>query len=230
LEVLARSVAGDGRRALNLLAALLALAEGKEISLDDVVRLQETQPLAYDKKGDNHYDIASAMIKSIRASNADAGIYYLARMLEAGEDPRFIARRLIILAAEDVGNANPHALNFAVAAAQAVQMVGMPEARIILGQICCFLAASPKSNRAYLAIDKAIAAVQKFGAVEVPLVLRNPATSLLKDVGHGKGYCYAHDDPEGARQMEYLPKVLQGAVFYEPSASGYEAKMQRTGE
>lgn len=226
LSILARSAYGDGRRGLNLLEALLALCAGRPATFDDMERLQETQPLAYDKKGDNHYDIASALIKSIRASKADAAVYYLARMIEAGEDPRFIARRLVISAAEDIGNANPHALNCAVSAAHAVQLIGMPEARIILGQICCLLAASPKSNRAYLAIDKALAAVKKFGSAEIPLFLRNAPTPLMKDLAYGKDYIYPHDDPVGADKLQYLPRGLEGAHFYEPSNNGYEGQLR----
>ncbi len=226
LAVLARSSYGDGRRGVNLLEALLSCAQGPRLDLEDIARLHESQPLAYDKKGDNHYDIASALIKSVRASDPDAAVYYLARMIDAGEDPRFIMRRLVILAAEDIGNANPHALNFAVSAMQAVQMLGMPEARIVLGQICCLLAASPKSNRSYVAIDKALSAVKDYGAVEVPLHLRNAATPLMKSFDYGKGYRYPHDDPQGARKLTYLPKELAGAKFYEPTENGYETQIK----
>src|SRR5690606_5707913 len=156
-------------------------------------------------------------IKSIRASHPDAALYYLARMLDAGEDPQFIARRLIISASEDIGNANPHALNFAMSAAQAVHWVGMPEARIILAQICTLLASSPKSNRAYLAIDQALADVRSRGPLEIPLHLRNAPTSMMKQFGYSQGYVYPHDDLEGARNLEYLPKELKGKRYYIPS-------------
>ena len=168
------------------------------------------------------------MIKSIRGSHPDAALYYMARMLEGGEPPEFIARRLVISASEDIGNANPHALSFANAAAQSVKMLGMPEARIILGQICTFLAASPKSNRSYRAIDKALACVRKTGPLEVPLHLRNAPTKLMESFGHGKDYAYAHEDLKGARQMTYLPEELKGSTFYEPGVSGYEKNIRQT--
>ena len=215
LERLARASSGDFRRGLNLVEALLTVCEGKqEIKSDDLGDFLDSLPLVFDKKGDQHYDTASALIKSIRASQPDAAIYYLARMLEGGEDPEFIARRLIISASEDIGMAYPHALTMATSAAGAVKMIGMPEARIILAQICTFLAKSPKSNESYLAINKAGALVKKTGALKIPLSLCNAPTKMMKEFGYSEGYVYAHDDPEGAKKMEYLPEEIKGTRFF----------------
>ncbi|MFK7825650.1 MAG: replication-associated recombination protein A [Oligoflexales bacterium] len=230
-RAIANASDGDARRALNFLEAVLAGSankEGRHLNLEDLKGLENCLPLNYDKNGEQHYDTISAMIKSIRASHPDAAIYYLAKMLDAGEDPNFLARRLIISASEDCGNANPHALNFAVSAAQAVHMVGMPEARIILGQICCLLASSPKSNRSYLAMDLALAAVRENRGVEIPMHLRNAPTKLMKEWGYGKSYSYAHDDLEGAKKLEYLPKDLSQKCFYEPSDEGFEVNIKQT--
>lgn len=224
LQLLASNSNGDARRALNLLDAILNVAEKNDsLCFKDFEKLQSSLPLIYDKKGDNHYDTISAMIKSIRASKADAAVYYLARMLQAGEDPMFIARRLIISASEDIGNANPHALNFAVSGANAVHQIGMPEARIILSQICTFLASSPKSNRSYVAINKALDVVSQKGNLEIPYFLRNAPTKMMKDFGYSKGYIYAHDDPKGAKDMNYLPEEIKDLRFYKPSENGYES-------
>ena len=231
LASIASACDGDARRGLNLLEAILAGSpnqEGLTIELEHLKGFEHCLPLNYDKDGEQHYDTISAMIKSIRASHPDAAIYYLAKMLDAGEDPNFLARRLIISASEDCGNANPHALNFAVSAAQAVHMVGMPEARIILGQICCLLASSPKSNRSYLAMDAALAAVKENRGIEIPMHLRNAPTKLMKEWGYGKSYCYAHDDLEGARKQTYLPDALKGIRFYEPSQEGFEMNIRQT--
>lgn len=231
LEAIANACDGDARRALNLLEAILAGSPNEkdlELSLEDLKGFEHCLPLNYDKKGEQHYDSISAMIKSIRASHPDAAVFYLAKMLDAGEDPNFIARRLIISASEDCGNANPHALNFAVSAAQAVHMLGMPEARIILGQICCLLAASPKSNRSYLAVNAALEAVKQHGGLEIPMHLRNAPTQLMKEWGYGKSYTYPHDDLAAAMQQSYLPAQLKNKRFYEPSDEGFEANIKQT--
>ena len=224
LEAIARSSAGDARRALNILETL-ATAAPADISPVDLVALKsmgDTFALLYDKKGDQHYDTISAFIKCIRASKPDAALHYLARMIDAGEDVLFIARRLVIAASEDVGNATPMGLVIAQAGFDAVHHIGMPEARIILAQVTTFLAASHKSNRSYVAIDKALADVREYGALEIPMVLRNAPTELMKSMGYGKGYAYAHDDPNGASAMEYLPSVLLGREYYVPGSHGHE--------
>ncbi|MBU1985068.1 replication-associated recombination protein A [bacterium] len=180
----------------------------------------------YDKKGDSHYDTISAFIKSVRASDPDAAVYYLARMLAAGEDPLFVARRLIVLASEDVGNANPTALVLANAAYQAVHQIGMPEARIILSQCACYLASSPKSNASYMAIHNAMEAVEseQFPPA-VPMHLRNPVTGLMKKEGYGEGYVYPHDHPGHFVESDNLPPPYKDRVFYEPSDQGREAEI-----
>ncbi|MCJ7826845.1 MAG: replication-associated recombination protein A, partial [Demequinaceae bacterium] len=178
--------------------------------------------VAYDRSGDQHYDVISAFIKSVRGSDVDAALHYLARMVIAGEDPRFIARRLVILAAEDIGMADPQGLVVAQAGADAVSFVGMPEGRIILAEVVTYLATAPKSNRSYLAINQAIADVKEGRSGPVPTHLRNPTSSLVEGLGYGKGYVYAHDEPHGVAEMEYLPEALSGTRYYEPTAHGHE--------
>lgn len=229
LDALADAADGDGRRALNLLDAILAVApaDGCLIDLTTIQELGAAIGLRYDKKGDAHYDTISAFIKSIRASQPDAAIYYLARMLEAGEDPLFIARRLMIAASEDIGNANPTALLLATAAHDAAHRLGMPEARIPLAQATTYLAASPKSNRSYVAINQALEDVRKTGSLEVPFHLRNAVTGLMKSMGYGKGYVYAHDDQSGAQMLEYLPEAVRGRTYYCPSDHGTEGQLKK---
>ena len=182
----------------------------------------QKKALLYDKGGEEHYNVISAFIKSMRGSDPDAALYWLARMLEAGEDPIFILRRMIILASEDIGNADPRALQLAVAALQAFQMIGMPEGRIILGQAVTYLATAPKSNAAYVGIDAALAEVRKSGGLPVPLHIRNAPTRLMKDLGYGSGYRYAHDYEDGYAGQDCLPDRLAGTRFYEPKGRGYE--------
>jgi putative ATPase len=228
IDMLADSADGDGRKALNLLEALLAtIPKGREgkVEPDDVKEFRNQFLRNYDKRGEQHYDVISALIKSMRASHPDAAIYYLARMIDGGEDPIFIARRLVIFAAEDVGIANPNALILAQSAMQAVHMVGYPEARIILAEVVCYLAGSPKSNASYLAIDEALNVVKKTGGLEVPLHLRNAVTSLMKNLGYGKGYLYPHDDLDASRELPYLPQELRGRRFYEPKGHGAEKQL-----
>ena len=195
------------------------------ITADIVARAVDRALLRYDRNGDEHYDVISAFIKSVRGSDVDAALHYLARMIEAGEDPRFIARRIIVLASEDIGLADPSALGVAVAAADAVQYIGMPEGRIPLAQAVVHLATAPKSNAAYLGIDRAIADVREGKAGRVPKHLRDAHYPGAKRLGHGKGYRYPHDDAIGVVEQEYLPESLRGAVYYEPTEHGNEREV-----
>ncbi len=227
-ENLIRIAGRDGRRSLTLLEAAAdgARLRGSDtIELVDVSQAADGATVRYDRAGDQHYDVISAFIKSIRGSHVDAAMHYLARMLEAGEDPRFIARRLMISAAEDIGMADPSALQTATAAAQAVALIGMPEGRIILAEAVVHLATAPKSNRAYLALDAAIADVRAGKLAPVPLQLRNDDFRGAKDLGYKEGYKYAHDFPEGVAAMEFMPEGLEGTYYYEPTGRGFEAKI-----
>jgi len=210
---LLRLSGGDGRRLLNALEAAAAVASGR-VEVADVEGAVGEKSLRYGRE--EHYDVVSAFIKSVRGGDPDAALHYLARMIEAGEDPVFIARRLVILASEDIGNADPHGLPLAMAAAQAVQLVGMPEGRIPLAQATTYLASAPKSNASYVGINEALDDVRRGLVPEVPMHLRNAATGLMRDEGCGSGYRYAHDDePEGMNDR-YLPDELAGRVYYEP--------------
>ncbi len=226
LEFLAEAAQGDGRKALNTLEVAANLTQQESITLETAQEALQQKALLYDKGGEEHYNVISAFIKSMRGSDPDAALYWLARMLEAGEDPLFILRRMIILASEDIGNADPRALQVTVSALQAFQMVGMPEGRIILGQAVTYLATAPKSNAAYLGIDAALAEVRKSGALEVPLHIRNAPTKLMKELGYHQGYQYAHDFDKGYVQQEYLPEKLQGRTFYAPKGHGYEKNIK----
>lgn len=221
LDLLAEQAHGDARVALNTLEMAAAAARG-QITRVDIEEAMQKAPLLYDKGAEEHYNVISAFIKSMRGSDADAAVYWLARMIEAGEDPMFIARRMVIFAAEDVGNADPRGLQVALAAQQAVHFVGMPEGRIPLAQAVTYLATAPKSNAAYKAIGTAQAEVRRSGALPVPAHLRNAPTGLMKDLGYGKGYEYAHDQPGAVVSHAHLPDVLQGARYYRPKQSGYE--------
>ncbi|MEO7746239.1 MAG: replication-associated recombination protein A [Actinomycetota bacterium] len=225
LEHLVRVSGGDARRALTALeaAAGAAATEGADVvTVEHALAALDTAVLRYDKDGDQHYDVASAFIKSMRGSDVDASLHYLARMLEAGEDPRFIARRIVIAAAEDVGMADPSALQTAVAAAQAVQLIGMPEARIVLAEAVVHLATAPKSNAAYLGIDAAIADVRAGRAGTVPAHLRDAHYPGASQLGHGQGYRYAHDEPHGVAEQQHLPDSLAGREYYAPTDRGAE--------
>ncbi len=226
LDHLADKVNGDARAALNALETAVIIAEEKDetvkITLENAMEALQNRLLSYDRQGDNHYDMASALIKSIRGSDPDAALYWAARMLNGGEDPLFIARRLIISASEDVGNADPHALPLAVAAAQAVQMIGMPEARIALGQAITYLAGAPKSNASYLAINKALELVEEEENKPVPVHLRGTGYRGAERLGHGRGYRYPHDYPGHYVEQEYLPPGLKGVKLYNPTQQGYE--------
>ena len=226
VRLLADAADGDARYALNTLevaAALLDSSTGeKRITRELIESSLQEKAIRFDKGGEEHYNIISAFIKSIRGSDPDASVYWLARMLEGGEDPLFIVRRLIILASEDIGNADPRALQVAVSALQAFQMVGMPEGRIILGQAVTYLATAPKSNASYAAINAALAEVRKSGALPVPMHLRNAPTRLMKELGYHKGYQYPHDNTAGYSDQDYLPEAITGSRFYSPRGHGYE--------
>ena len=221
-EYLLRLSGGDGRRLLNALEVAAVGAERVEVV--DVERAVGQRALRYGRE--EHYDVISAFIKSVRGGDPDAALHYLARMLEAGEDPVFIARRLVILASEDIGNADPHGLPLATAAAQAVQLIGMPEGRIPLAQAATYLASAPKSNAAYVGIGRALEDVRRGPVSEVPLHLRNAATGLMREEGYGAGYRYAHDDEPGGMNDRYLPDELAGRVYYEPRSRGAEAEIR----
>jgi putative ATPase len=222
-QILARAADGDARAGLNLLEAMLGVTKDKaEITADDMQPILHLIARHYDRAGDFHYDLISAFIKSIRASDPDAALYYLARMLHGGEDPVFLARRLVIAASEDIGNAHPTALVVAQACLASVKEIGMPESRIILAQATTYLASSPKSNRSYLGINQALAAVEKTGDLPVPLHLRNAPTRFMKEMGYGQNYTYAHDNPQKAAQQSNLPPNLGKMRFYEPSDQGSE--------
>jgi len=222
LDFLAEMAHGDARIALNTLELAASLTEDATIRRATVEAALQRAPLLYDQGGEEHYNVISAFIKSLRGSDPDAAIYWLARMIEAGEDPMFIARRMIIFAAEDVGNADPRALQVAVAAQQAVHVIGLPEGRIPLAQAVTYLATAPKSNASYLAIDAALAEVRNSGALPVPLHIRNAPTKLMKELGYHQGYQYAHDRPEAVVTQTHLPEQLRGREFYRPKESGYE--------
>ncbi len=224
-EALIRLSGGDARKLLNVLEIVVnANTENIPIRNELVQELIQENLVLYDKGGDQHYDTISAFIKSIRGSDPNAAVYYLARMLEGGEDIKFIARRLLILAAEDIGLANPNALLMANTTMQAIQNVGMPESRIILSQATIYLANSEKSNSAYLAINKAQAVVKQTGNLPVPLQLRNAPTQLMKNHGYGKGYKYSHDFDGNFVEQEFMPEKLKNEVFYTPSENAMESR------
>jgi putative ATPase len=229
-----RLASGDARRALTALEAAAtvaaapgAVAEGETpvVTAEIVAATVDRALLRYDRQGDEHYDVISAFSKSVRGSDVDASLHYLARMIEAGEDPRFIARRIMISAAEDIGMADPHALSVAVSAAQGVQLIGMPEGRILLAEAVVYLATAPKSNASYKALDAAIADVRAGRIGRVPTPLRDAHYPGAKRLGHGKGYKYAHDAAYGVAEQQYLPDELRGTRYYEPTANGYEREV-----
>ena len=228
-EALLRFAGGDARKFLNILELLVNAYPDDEpvvINNTNVTELLQQNPAQYDKNGEMHYDIISAFIKSIRGSDPDATVYWLARMVEGGEDPKFIARRLLISAAEDVGLANPNALLLATSAFQAIQMVGWPEGRIILSEVAIYLATSPKSNSAYMAINEAQGLVRDTGNLPVPLHLRNSPTKLMKDLDYGKEYKYAHDYPGNFVQQDYMPEKLKNKTLWKAQDNQQEAKLR----
>ncbi len=225
-DAVLRFSGGDARKLLNILELVCNADEGDVTLTDEVVteRLQQN-PSAYDKNGEMHYDIISAFIKSIRGSDPDAAIYWLARMVAGGEDPKFIARRLVISAAEDIGLANPNALLIANACFDTLQKIGWPEGRIILAETTIYLASSPKSNSAYLSIDEALAFVKQTGDLPVPLHLRNAPTKLMKELGYGQDYKYSHDYPNNFVEQEFLPKEAKAKRFWKPQQNPAEKKL-----
>ena len=228
-DALFRYSGGDGRKLLNILEIVIDSQSGnKQIVVDNkavTASIQENSAI-YDKDGEMHYDIISAFIKSIRGSDPNAAIYYLARMLDGGEDPLFIARRLCLSASEDVGLANPNALLLANACFQVVHEIGMPEARIPLAETTVYLASSPKSNTAYMALEKALGLVRQDHSGSVPLYLRNAPTKLMSELGYADGYKYAHDYPGHFIDLEFMPKGLEGTVFYEPAQNQHEDRLK----
>jgi putative ATPase len=223
-EALLRVSGGDARKLLNALEICVNSLQSDEVIITNALVMQTIQQnlALYDKGGEQHYDIISAFIKSIRGSDPNAAMYYLARMIKGGEDPLFIARRLVILASEDVGNANPNALLLANNCFNAVNLIGMPEGRIVLAQITTYLASSPKSNASYLAINKALDEVDTSGDLPVPLHLRNAPTRLMKNLDYGKDYKYAHDYENNFAALEFLPEGISGSKFYEPGNNARE--------
>ncbi|PLX92986.1 MAG: AAA family ATPase [Desulfuromonas sp.] len=220
LDTLAEQAQGDARIALNTLE--VAAASNRHLTLESVQEALQRKAILYDKGAEEHYNVISAFIKSLRGSDPDAALYWLARMLEAGEDPLFIVRRMVIFASEDVGNADPRALQIALAVQQAVHFVGLPEARINLAQGVTYLAGAPKSNASYVGLNEAQSEVRKSGALPVPMHIRNAPTKLMKELGYHQGYRYAHDDADAIADQEHLPEALVGRRFYRPTSRGYE--------
>ncbi len=231
LDLIVNLANGDARVALNLLEMSALAAKSSKgthsISTKLVHQVAQKRALRYDKDREEHYNVISAFIKSIRGSDPDAALYWLARMLEAGEDPLFVARRLVILASEDVGNADPQALVVSTAAKEAVDFVGMPEAFLALAQVTTYLATAPKSNASYKAYKEAKNDVEEMPNLLVPLHLRNAATPLMKGIGYGKGYQYSHDYPNAIDSQEYLPENLKGRRYYQPKDVGYEKQIKK---
>jgi putative ATPase len=223
-EALLQLSGGDARKLLNILELLVSHQQGNEIRISNKITLEtvKQKPLMYDKKGEFHYDIISAFIKSIRGSDPNAAVYWLARMIAGGEDPKFIARRMLIAAAEDIGNANPNALLMAQTCFNAVSVIGMPEGRIILSQTAIYLACSEKSNASYTAIDEALALVEKTQNLEVPIHLRNAPTQLMKQLNYGKDYAYSHQFEDNFVKQQYLPEAISGHIFYQPGKNQRE--------
>lgn len=227
-EALMQLSGGDARRLLNLTELIAASlpAHDKTITNEIVQDIVQRKMALYDKSGEQHYDIISAFIKSLRGSDPNAAVYWLARMIDGGEDPKFIARRMVILASEDIGNANPNALLLATSCFQAVEMIGYPECRIILSQTATYLASSPKSNAAYMAINKAQELVTKTGDLPVPLPIRNAPTGLMKKMDYGKGYQYAHDFTGNFADQEFLPDKIAGTKLYDPADNAAETRLR----
>jgi putative ATPase len=228
-EALINISGGDARKLLNLLELVIDSAGSKKIVITDQLVMDTAQQriALYDKKGEQHYDIISAFIKSLRGSDPNAAVYWLARMIEGGEDVKFIARRMLILASEDIGNANPNALLLANATFDAVNKIGYPESRIILSQCAVYLASSPKSNASYTAIDDALGMVKRTGDLPVPLHIRNAVTPLMKNMDYGKGYQYSHSYEQNFSPQEYLPEEISGNVFYEPGKNIREEELRK---
>lgn len=229
IDALLRISGGDGRKLLNLLEIVIDGINEDPCQITDqiVMEIAQQKVALYDKSGEQHYDIISAFIKSIRGSDPNAAVYWLARMIEGGEDVKFIARRLVILSSEDIGNANPNALLLATNCFEAVKIIGYPEARIILSQCVTYLASSPKSNASYMAINQAQALVREKGDLSVPLHLRNAPTKLMKDLNYGKAYKYSHDFPGNFVEQEFLPDEIKGTKLYEPGENARENELRK---
>jgi putative ATPase len=228
-EALLRISGGDARKLLNAFELFVQNSNEKNITVTDeqVIKIIQKNIALYDKKGEQHYDIISAFIKSLRGSDPNAAVYYLARMIAGGEDPKFIARRMLILASEDIGNANPNALLLANSCFQAIDVIGYPECRIILSQTAVYLATSVKSNASYMAIEDALAEVESSGDQPVPLPIRNAPTKLMKEIGYHKGYKYAHSFENNFVDLEYLPEKLKGKKFYDPGNNKREEEIRQ---
>jgi putative ATPase len=228
-EALLNISGGDARKLLNLLELVVSSTNKKDIVITDeaVMEVAQRRVAMYDKKGEMHYDVISAFIKSVRGSDPNGAIYWLARMIEGGEDVAFIARRLVILASEDIGNANPTALVMATNCFQAVKMIGYPESDIILSQCTAYLAASPKSNASYMAIREAQNLIRKHGDLPVPIHIRNAPTKLMKDIGYGREYKYSHDYENNFEKQEYLPSEISGTTLYEPGNNARENELRQ---
>lgn len=221
---------GDARRLINSLEILYQFTKdadpAERLDVNDMRELLQQNPLGYDKSSEMHYDLISAFIKSVRGSDPDAAVYYLARMIDGGEDPIFIARRLIVLASEDIGNADPRALSLAISGLQAVEAIGLPEGAITLAHVTTYLASCPKSNASYMALNKARELVEKTRTLPVPLHLRSAKTAMAKDLGYGQGYKYPHNYPTGWTEQNYLPEEVQDARLYEPTQRGFEKSIR----
>jgi putative ATPase len=227
LDLIAQSADGDARRALNTLETAAAAARRGRITVEEVRQALARKHLRYDRAGEEHFNLISALHKSLRDSDPHAALYWLARMLAAGEDPLYVARRLVRFASEDVGNADPHALPLAVAAFQAYHQLGTPEGELAIAQCCAYLAVAPKSNAVYRGFSSALEEVEKSGSLPPPLVIRNAPTPLMKDLGYGAGYRYAHDQEGRIADQQHLPDELEGRRFYEPTQEGFEAEIAR---
>ena len=228
-DVLLALSGGDARKLLNMLELIVSSSNETPVVINNtnVQEVVQRKMAFYDKGGEQHYDIISAFIKSMRGSDPNASLYWLARLIDGGEDPKFIARRMLILASEDIGNANPNALVLATSCFQAVNMIGYPECRIILSQTVVYLACSPKSNASYMAIEEALSSVRKTGDLPVPLHLRNALTKLMKDLDYGKEYQYAHQYDKNFVDLEYLPQGIAGVKFYEPGTNAREEELRK---
>jgi putative ATPase len=228
-EALIHLSGGDARKLLNTIEIVVNSIDSSDVVITNDIVLESVQAkiALYDKAGEQHYDIISAFIKSMRGSDPNAAVYWLARMLEGGEDPKFIARRMVILASEDIGNANPNALLLAQTTFQSIHVIGMPEARIILSQCAIYLATSPKSNSVYIAIENAIANVRETGDLPVPLHVRNAPTKLMKNLGYGINYKYSHDYDKNFEEQEYLPEKISGKTFYTPGKNQREEQIKQ---
>ncbi|AXE20633.1 replication-associated recombination protein A [Runella rosea] len=229
-DALLRLSGGDGRKLLNLLELVVnAHSQESLIAITDemVTEVAQQNMARYDKSGEQHYDIISAFIKSLRGSDPNAALYWMARMIKAGEDPDFIARRMLIMASEDIGNANPTAVIMANACLQAVKVIGYPESRIIMSQVAVYLATSPKSNASYLAIDEALALAEQTAHLPVPLHLRNAPTKLMKEIGYGKNYQYSHNHPGNFAAQNFMPDELKGTVLYQPGQNARENEIRK---